>query len=81
MTPGEFRKLPALLHRSQVVDCGFKNYLIDELRVEVRTEKDQVPVGRIGAVRGLARNRGRKGRGYWLYLKWTVGRILGPSYE
>ena len=81
MTPGEFKLMRPLLHRSEVVACGFKNEMIDELRFAVKSEKDEVPFGRIGAVQGLGRNRGRKGQGYWMYLKWTVARMLGPKYE
>ena len=81
ITPDEFKRMPALLHRSQVEACGFDYDKIDDLRHVVTESGEQVPVGRIGAILGLGRDRGRAGKGYFMYLKWTIARLLGPQYE
>lgn len=78
MTDQQIKALPELLKRSQVRTLlGLNDGAIDCLRLELVTGREAVPMGKLGAVRGLARANGRKGGGYWRYRRADVFRILG----
>lgn len=84
MTPPDFKRLPPLIRRSDVVACGIPDAAIDQLRVFVSDCAEHVPLGKLGAIRGLCRRK-RKGRrrapvGYALYRKADLARILGPEW-
>ena len=81
MTPEEFKRLPPLMHRSDVLAAGISAEALDSLRVDLTDARWRVPFGKIGAIRGLARKRGRKGKGYRLYRKSDVAAILGGEYQ
>lgn len=83
MTPTEWKQLPELIRRSDVVAVGIPGDALAELRFEIKTEQDaaRVPFGRIGAIRGLGRNFGRRGRGNFRYLRSTVNRLLGREWR
>jgi len=80
MTPEEFKRLPPLIHRGHLVAAGIPDEAIDVLRVELKDDGTKVPFGKIGAIRGIARWRDRKGKGYWKYRRLDVARILGPGW-
>jgi len=85
MTVADFHRLPPLIRRSDVVATGIPDAAIDSLRVFVSDAQATVPLGKLGAIRGLLhrRRKGRKkpGAGYALYRKSDLAKILGPEWQ
>ena len=82
MKPEDWKRLPPLIRRAQVRAVGIANDAIDQLRLEVTQATDVVPFGRIGAIRGLSRQRhARQRKVTFLYRRDDVGKLLGPAYR
>lgn len=83
MNPMEWKRLPELIRRCDVVAVGIPPDSLADLRFEITsaTDAESVPFGRIGAIRGLGRNRGRNGHGNFMYLRSTVSRLLGKEWR
>lgn len=71
MTQEQFDNFPLLLRRKEVVDCGFENKTIDEIAYVLKTPKDKVPWGKIGAVPYGKTQRQHR------YRKLDVAKMIG----
>ena len=80
MTKDEFKTLPPLLSRADLLALDWSDQFMAVVRYEVRNDKDKVPFGRVGWVRRPAVNgAGENRQGLW--RKSDVAWILGPDWQ
>jgi len=70
MTQDEFNRMPLLLSRAQVVECGIPETLLEDLKFEITAGRAEVPEGKIGWV---AFNGSRQGK----YRKSDLAALVG----
>ena len=68
MTQDQFNKLPLLLRRKEVVDCGIRDNKVDDVTQVLTTADEAVVFGKIGAV---------DCGGYKKYRKIDLARMCG----
>jgi hypothetical protein len=73
----EFKQLPELLTRAQVVECGVPDNSVDDLRVKLTEDSQTVQFGQIGAVQLAGRNCRDRSKAKFRYRKSDVARICG----
>lgn len=86
-TPESFRRLPPLLDTADLLALGWTEKYIYAVRLEVRSERDRVPFGRVGWIRNPGRpaapgeppGNGTNPKGKW--RRNDVARILGPEWQ
>ena len=82
MTPAEWKALPALVSRADVIAVGIRVDALPDLVQVVASASAPVAARRIAAVRGLrGRARRRKGPGNLLFVKSTVSVLLPVEYR
>lgn len=77
MTFEDFKKLPELLTRAQVVECGVPASAVDDLRVLLTAQEERAPWGKIGAIQLPGRSCKNVKKAKFKYRKTDVARIVG----
>ena len=82
MTPTEWKALPALVSRADVIAAGIRVDALPDLTQVVPSTDAPVAPRKIAAVRGLrGRASRRKGPGNLLFIKSTVSVLLPREYR
>lgn len=82
MTPTEWKALPPLVSRGDVLRVGIPEAALPDLVHEVQSPDDTVPFRKIAALRGLRGQKARrKGPGQLLYIKASVSVLLPKEYR
>lgn len=82
MTPHQWKELPPLITRADVLRVGIPDAALPDLIHEVNSPDDVVPYRKIAALRGLrGRQDRRKGPGRLLFVKDTVSVLLPKEYR
>ena len=82
MTPEQWKALPPLVRRKDVLAVGIDGHALSDLVVVVTGPEQRVPFRKIAAMRGLRGRAGkRNGAGRMLFVKATVSVLLGREYR
>jgi len=95
ITPEAFKRMPPLIDTADLIALGFSQKYIYAVRMEVRSDRDRVPFGRVGWIRNPSTppqsdlplhqdaspngTNGTNHKGKW--RRSDVARILGPEWQ
>jgi hypothetical protein len=81
VSPSEFKHLPPLVHRAVLIKLGWSDDYVDKVKIEIKSESDEVPFGRVGYIRNQTGRQEASGPRHGLFRRSDIARMLGKEWR